>query len=279
MFDSIKNIFNRGDSRKAEMSKLEAEASQFKLPSEWFPQACKILFFIGLAFLNYRLFAEVVPGAWGTATGIVAMLSEALAVYCSHYFSRAAGWFRLSLGLCGCLLMIFALIHGTFSIFDLIGVWEFGEDIEFYSRVVAFPLLAGLIGLTVLALTMTHPNNIVRLKEALAHTRIAVGRAEAASDVRLMRTRSVIDDARLEHQREKTRRESEYLTELREYVSIEQEKRRLVQGIPDPDLRQALAREMGITDPGHYEDPPRNRPGFVTQGEDDSRPKGQSTQD
>src|SRR5262245_55279301 len=130
MFDTIKKYFDRGDTREAEMRKLRAEASQFKLPSEWFIQSCKFLFFTGLAFLNFRLFNEVVPGLYGTATGIVAMLAEALAIYCHHYFSRASSWFRASLGFCGLALIAFSVTHATFSILDLIGVYEYGEDIR-----------------------------------------------------------------------------------------------------------------------------------------------------
>lgn len=264
MFRSVKEYLNKDESRSAEIGKLAAESRQFKLPSETLITVFKWLFFGGLAFLNYRLFAEVVPGAWGVATGIVAMMSEALAIYCSHYFSRAAGLFRAALGLCGSLLIAFSLIHGTFSILDLIGVWEYGESIEFYSRVIAFPLLAALIGLSVIALTMTHPNNLIRLKEALAHTEIAQARAGAASRVRLMQEESIVQDAELAHQRAKTERRAEQIKTLKENVNLELEMRQYVRTIPDRDLQQSLAREMGFA----IEAPPtqaeKTGPGFVT---------------
>jgi hypothetical protein len=62
--------------------------------------------------------------------------------------------------------MAFSLVHGTFSILDLIGVAEISEAVRAYSRLVAFPLLAGLLGLAVIAISMTHPKNIVRLRQA-----------------------------------------------------------------------------------------------------------------
>jgi hypothetical protein len=261
MFESIKNYFSSGDDRQAAINKLGAEADQFRLPSETLPQICKYLFFAGLAFLNFRLFNEVVPGSYGVGTGIVAILSEVLAIYCSHYFSRAASWFRVSLGLCGAVLMTFSLVHGTFSILDLIGVWEYSDNIQYYSRVVAFPLLAALIGLTVIALTMTHPHNIVRMKEAMAHLKVSIGRAEAASDVRLMRTQAIIEDARLQHRREQNRRESEYLQELVDFIAVKQQTRQIIQSIADPDLRESLAKEMRINI--EQPEPPKNKPGFV----------------
>ena len=263
MFQSVKNFMNKGDDRHDELRKLDAEADQFKLPSETLPQLFKLLFFAGLAVLNYRLFARSVPGIWGQATGVVACMAEALALYCSHYFSRAAGLFRNTLGVCGAILMLFSLIHGTFSIFDLMRIASFSAAIHWYSHVVAFPLLCGLIGLSVIAITMTHPQNIVRLREALAHTQIARTRAEAASDSRLMRTSSVIEDARLAHRQEKTQRESEYLQTLKQYIGIEAEKRRIVLSIPDPQLRAQLAQELGIEN--QEPEQPKSRPGF-TQG-------------
>jgi len=79
---------------QADRQALEAEAKTFKLPSEAIPQACKYLLFSGLAFFNFRLFAHVVPGFWGRATGAVAIMAEAIALYSSHNFSRSSGFFR-----------------------------------------------------------------------------------------------------------------------------------------------------------------------------------------
>jgi hypothetical protein len=271
MFDSIRNFLYRTDRHQAERNALEAEAKQFKLPSETLPQVLKYIFFAGLAALNFRLFSEAVSGAWGTATGIVAMLAETLALYALHYFSRSAGLFRASLGVSGFLLMGFSLVHGTFSILDLVGVREISRDVQYYSRVVAFPLLAALITLSVVAITMCHPKNIVRLKQAIAHTRIAMGRAEAASEIELSRAQDIVEQARLDSQKERTRRRAEFLQEFGKMVEISQQERRLLGSIADPDLRQALAREMGVPDPGYQQSEPVRKLGFPTA--QDNRPK------
>src|SRR5262249_55818534 len=155
------------DDHQADVRALEAEARQFRLPSETLPQIFKYLFFVGLGFLNYRLFSHAVPGSWGQATGLVAVMSEGVGPYGSHNLSRSSGLFRTSLGLAGLLLMGFSMVHGTFSILDLIGVQEISEAVRTYSKFIAFPLLAGLLGLSVVAITMTHPVNILRLKQAL----------------------------------------------------------------------------------------------------------------
>src|SRR5262245_9605602 len=142
MFESIKNWLNRTDQHQAERQNLEAEARDFRLPGETLPQVFKYVFFIGLGFLNYRLFSHAVPGPWGKATGIVAVMAEAISLYGAHNFSRSAGVFRLALGASGGVLMAFSMVHGTFSILDLIGVANVSQAVQTYSRIVAFPLLA-----------------------------------------------------------------------------------------------------------------------------------------
>ena len=93
---------------------------------------------------------------------------------------------------------------------------------------------------------MAHPKNIIRLKQALAHTAIVTGRAKAASELELMRAQSVLDQARLDQQRERTRREQEYLSEVEKLIAVEERKRAMVAAISDAGLREALARELGI---------------------------------
>src|SRR5262249_25754899 len=103
-----------------------------------------------------------------------------------------------------------------------------------------------LLGLSVVAITMTHPKNIIRLKQALAHMDIVTGRAKAASELELMRAQSVLDQAKLDRQRERTRRESEYLSEVEKLIAVEGRKRQRIYAISDQALREALARELGV---------------------------------
>jgi len=246
MFDSIKNWLGRGDKHEADKRKLEEEAKQFRLPSETLPQVFKYIFFTGLGLLNYRLFAHAVPGLWGQATGIVAVMAEAIALYAAHNFSRSSGWFRAALGASGFVLMAFSLVHGTFSILDLIGVADISAVVQEYSRLVAFPLLAGLLGVSVVAITMTHPKNLVRLKQALAHTRIVIARANAASELELMRANSIVEQARLDRWKDRNRMEQEYLAEAQKLIQLEEEKARVVASITNPQVREAVARELGV---------------------------------
>src|SRR5262245_18406471 len=124
-------------------------------------------------------------------------MAEAIALYSIHNFSRSAGVFRFYLGASGCVLMAFTVVLGRFSFLDLVRVASLSARIEYYSHVVAFPLLAALLGVSVVAITMTHPTYIIRLKQALAHMAIVTGRAQAASELELMRAQSILDQARL----------------------------------------------------------------------------------
>jgi hypothetical protein len=127
-----------------------------------------------------------------------------------------------------------------------IGVADISETVRYYSRVVAFALIARLIGVSVIAITMTHLKNIVQLKQAIAHMRVVIGRAEAASELELMRAQSAVDQARLDRFKERSRRESEYLGEVQKLISIEERKRAMVAQISDLALREAVARELRL---------------------------------
>lgn len=248
MFNSVNQSLNRGQQEEKDKTALQREAKQFSLPGEGVPQVIKYAFFFGLAFLNFRLFNHTIPGGWGVATGVAAMLVEALGLYCLHNFSRAAGLFRMVLGLCGLALTAFSVAHGIASVLDMIGVAEISEWVQWYSHAVAFPLLAVLLGASAIAITMTHPNNIIRLKQSVAHTEIATGRAETASELELMRARSILERSKLDNARERSRLEGEYLEELEKLARIEERKRKLVASLSDDDLRDQVARELGIKD-------------------------------
>ena len=249
MFDSIKNWLGLGEEYAAERQKLEAETKQFKLPGEKLPASIKVAVFIGLAALNVRLFLQLVSGPLGYVISSLAIASEALALYSFHNFSRTAGAFRWVLGISGVLFAGFALTHAAFSFFDWIGLVEISETVHFYSRFMAFPLLFGLVIASTVAMGLTHPRGLIRFKQAEAHTRIVQGRAEVASELELMRAQSVIEQARLERQKERIRRESEYLAALDGVIAVEEAKRQKVAAIADPQLREALARELGIETP------------------------------
>ncbi|SRR6266511_376470 len=228
--------------------KLMKEAKRFRLPVEWPPQTIKILFFIGLALLSVRLFTHLIPGFWGHATSAIAIIAEGVALYSSHYFSRASGKFRWALGFSGFFLLTFSIVHSTFSILDLNGAAALYpglyERVNFYSHLVAFPLLAGLIGVSVIAICMTHPINRIRLKQAVEHTKIAVARAEAASQLELMRAQATLELAWLDHLREHNERENKYLELLQKKIEIEETKARMIAEISDPALRMRLTNEF-----------------------------------
>lgn len=244
---SVREYFSRSDNDAQDRADLTAEAKEFKTPGEWFPQLLKAIFFIGLGCMNVRLFHKLVPGAWGYAIGTVAVMAEALALYSSHNFSRAAGKFRLALGASGAVLMAFTIAHSIFSFFDLIGVNSFlSADVHGYAQHYAFPLLAALLGLSAIAITMTHPKNLIRLRQARAHTEILTGRAEAASKLEIMRAKAILENAELEHEREKTVRKEQYLEQLARQVRVMQQQVSIVAAIPDQKLREQIAREMGI---------------------------------
>jgi hypothetical protein len=59
----------------------------------------------------------------------------------------------------------------------------------------------------------------------------------------------VVEQARLDRHRERTRREAEYLQEVEKLIGVEERKRAMVAAISDPQLREALSRELGVETP------------------------------
>lgn len=246
MFASLRKWMDKRDNHDAEVNALATEARDFKVPSETLPQLVKIAFFVGLAVLNFRLFKHTVPGGWGIATGCLAVIVEGVALYCSHYWSHATSWFKGSLGVSGVALMLFSMAHGTASIFDLIGVVEYSDTIIWYSRVVAFPLMVALVGLSVIAICMTHPKNLIRLEQAAAHTKILIGRAKLASELEIMKGEKTLDQAKLDRYREKNKYEAQLLGQFEEMLEIEQRKASVLARVPDPEMREEMARDLEI---------------------------------
>lgn len=265
----LDNWFNKTGAQDKEAGNLREEAKNFKLPGEGVPTTLKIIFFIGLAILNYRLFAETVPGIWGQATGCTAVISEILILYASHNFSRSAGAFRWALISFGGALMVFSIIHATFSIVDLMSAGSPSPTIVEYAKHYAFPILAGLVGVGTTVICALHPINLIRFKQALAHTRIATGRAEVASEMELMRAQSVLDNARLTQIEERNQREQKMLVQVQQTIRTEEKKIEMVNAITNPQLREEMARELGVPlsadpydklPPAEYDERPKSKP-------------------
>jgi hypothetical protein len=70
--------------------------------------------------------------------------------------------------------------------------------------------------------------------------------APNSSELELMRAQGVVEQARLDRFKERSRRESEYLGEVEKLIGVEERKRAMVAAISDPALREALARELGV---------------------------------
>lgn len=265
----LDKLFSKESTEEKEASELKEEAKNFKLPGEGIPTALKYIFFIGLAILNFRLFAETVPGAWGMSTGAVAVVSEVLILYASHNFSRSAGAFRWALMGFGSALMVFSIVHATFSIVDLMSAGSPSPAIIEYAKHYAFPILAGLVGVGTTVICALHPINLIRFKQALAHTKIATGRAEVASEMELIRAQNVLDNAKLAQVEEKNQREEKFLTQIQQTIKTQERKIAMINGIADPALREEMARKYKVAlssdpydklPPAEYDERPKAKP-------------------
>jgi hypothetical protein len=202
--------------------------------------AAKILVGCLLGYWNVKLFTDAIPGPSGWVTALVALSLEATALYCVHNYTRSLNLHKFMLGLFGVLLFLFSLAHATMSVIHANG-YEWGQEfIDFYSHVIAFPLLLILLTVAVVALSLTHWSGEVMSK--LAETRLAsmLNRAQV-----LMQQARMLDDQELVYLRaqqleQDTQIRSDLIPVVRHRAEIGEQRARLLESIDDPDLRVQL---------------------------------------
>jgi hypothetical protein len=242
----ISDLFKKNDAHSREMAAIEGEAKAFKLPEEWPLTLLKSIFFAGLAVLNYHLFQKSIPGAWGHGVGFTAILSEVYVIYASRNFSRTAGPFQYCLGGFGGALLVFSIVHASFSVGDLMSNGAPSAAFTEYARDYAFRILSILLGAATVVTAALHPKSVIRFKQAAAHTAIAVSRAETASEIQQMKDQDLVEEARFSMKQAKTEREQRYIGHIKQHIQIEQQKIDLVNSISDPALRAEAAAEYGV---------------------------------
>jgi len=228
------------DQRK-QRERLDKEIGGFTLVGRggWITVA-KILVGCLLGYWNVKLFTDTIPGVSGRVTALVALSLEATALYCVHNFTRSLGLHKIMLGLFGVLLFVFSLAHATMSVIHANG-YRWGEEfIDFYSHVIAFPLLLILLTVSVVALSLTHWSGGV-MKD-LADTRLA-GMLDRARV--LMRQSRMLDDQELVYLRaqvleQDTQIRSDLIPVVRRRAGVGAQLAGLLDSIDDPNLRAQI---------------------------------------
>lgn len=202
--------------------------------------AAKILVGCLLGYWNVKLFVDAIPGVSGWVTALVALSLEATALYCVHNFTRSLGPHKTTLGLFGVLLFLFSLAHATMSVIHANG-YEWGKEfIDFYSHVIAFPLLLILLTVSVVTLSLTHWSGevmkdlaVTRLAGMLSRARVLMQQAKMLDDQELVYLRAQVLE-------QDTQIQSDLIPVVRRRASVGEQLARLLESIDDPDLRARL---------------------------------------
>src|SRR5215510_2216595 len=138
----------------------------------------KIAVAILLGGWNIHFFLSLVGGFMGYLTAAVAAHVEITAVYCFHNHPRSLGRHKQALLVLSILLMAFSTIHAVFAMITYTGYANGNEFVDFYSNVMALPIIVVLLTVTTMTLTMTHPKAKIIAALAMGKLESMKNRAE-----------------------------------------------------------------------------------------------------
>src|SRR5215471_1311600 len=140
---TVHPIFGSEQQRRQAREDKEIEGYKLIGNGGW-PNFALVLVSCLLGYWNFRLFIDTIPGFDGIITGLVALGVEATAFWCVHHHHRSTGNHQQTMTIVAIILGLFSLSHATMSVIhrNAYGLTDF---INFYSHVVAFPLLLILL--------------------------------------------------------------------------------------------------------------------------------------
>lgn len=271
---NIGRAFSRERENQEHQAEIQEQASSFKLAgADGYLWGLKLALFVLFGYYNARLFVHSVPGWEGWMTAIFALLGEATALYCIVNWNRSMGMHRVALGFFGAVLTIFSVTHATFSYFGMEHHGTLSEGIRFYAENVAFPLLFGLLLAAAVAIPLFHWQKRIAAKRAKAQIKIEESKANVMAEHALAKDEAQVERIRLAGLEEKIRIGNEYVKQLAQYARMKQGEYDVVRNIPDPALRELVARELGM-DPSILDGEPHKELPAHLAGE---RPKATPT--
>lgn len=251
----MSNLFNfgkamaSGETTSKRAEKLHDEARNFDLAGTGgFLSVVKYIVFTILACLNFHLFYVHVPGIWGVALGSVAVLFECCAVYFWNKQNKSAGAHKMALQVFAVTFTTMSFIHGCAALYQIsVSQSMLDEVITFYSEFVAFPLLFGLMVLSVCVLHYLHWST--RISESRAKTLLDAerGRADLITQALELEHKAEIEQSRLAYFEQQIIQEEKYVAAIERFAAIKQRGLGVVNSITDPEVRQELLNAIGKT--------------------------------
>jgi hypothetical protein len=224
------------------------------------PNLGLVLISLLLGYWNFRLFIDTIPGIDGIITGLVALSCEATAWWCVHNYSRSTGQHQKTMKVVAIGLGLFSLSHATMSVihrnaYGLTGI------IDFYSHVVAFPLLLVLLTLSLVALKMNHWSVPIASQLGQMRTTGLINRANVLVQQARMRSEHGLARLRAALFQQKTQLEADLLPIAQQFIATRQQRESMLAQVQDPNLRRQLMSDMSELFNGEDDQPPQLQSG------------------
>ena len=242
---------NDAETRQAE---ILDEAQNYKLANNGgYLTVVKYALFGMLAVLNFRLFVSAIPGIWGWLVGLMAVMMEGFAVYCWNNQGKSEGKHRTALiGFCIAFTAV-SLAHAAASIYELVnGTVPLGPSISkyvfWYSHVVAFPLIFGLMIVALFVIGFTHYLAKISKERAKAQVEIEKGNAELATKTAKLKQEAELAEQQILFEKKSLQTKMQLGTIIADTLAEEQRQMQMIRSVADPTIRQRMAEMLGLPD-------------------------------
>jgi hypothetical protein len=237
-------------SAEEQVEDLKAQSATFKLPkpNPWIFYMGKGAAFVLLAGLNFYVFHHVVPGAFGVAIGIIAIVTEVTALYLWQIAHNCVGRHKAGVIVFAVKFTAFSLFHAFVGFLTLRGA-EF-PWMENYSGYVAFPMMLALWLTCVILVPLLHPNSAVVAERSRQETRIAIEQQKTLAFASKLRQEALQTRLQLDSKQEEATLSRDVLKVAQEVAQGRLASRSFADSIPDSEVRHEITDMLGIEDRG-----------------------------
>jgi hypothetical protein len=237
-------------SAEEQVEDLKAQSASFSLPkpNPWIFYLGKGAAFVLLAGLNFYVFHHVVPGGFGVAIGVIAIVTEITALYLWQIAHNCVGKHKGGVITFAFLFTVFSVFHAFVGFLTLRGA-EF-PWMEDYSGYVAFPVMLALWLTCVILVPLLHPNAAVVAERSRQETRIAIDQQKTLAFASKLRMEALQTRLQLDAKQDEAALTQDVLKVAQTVAAGRLASRSFSDSINDPEIRHEITDMLGIEDRG-----------------------------
>jgi hypothetical protein len=205
---------------------------------------CKWMVCALLAVWNANLFVSTIPGWMGRFTAFVAINLELTVLYCVHNYTRSVDDHKKWLGRFAVILGLFSLAHAVFAIIHYTGYAGPSPFIDFYSHVIALPLIVILLSVTVATLAMKHWSAEVIIDLAVSKLESLKNRARVLTERHRLLDAQELSGLKAELFDQETALKTELIPIVSRRIEASERLERMIEEIDDPLLKREVRRDF-----------------------------------